>query len=260
MKNQVGVKTNRTRGRLSYKTEVVLLLLLFATVLWFDQGVALLEPIIGAPKSNVQVWNLRELFFQHLAIVTIATTASLVIAFGLGSWVHVMRFEQLKSNLLSFCGFGETFPTAALIALLVPLLGYGMESVVIALFVYGLMPIFINTIEGLESIPKQINEAADGMGLTPIQKYSYVELKMGMPYILSGIRISLIVNIAAATIGAVVGAGGLGMPIMSGIRIYDPILIMKGALPVILLALLVDGLFRKLEKHFGQWSEQIAQQ
>ena len=235
-----------------FKTEVALLALLVATIFWFDQGVALLKPLIGTPKSNVSVWDLEELFFQHVTIVVIAMSASFILAFGLGSWVHINRYSQLKSNLLSLCGFGETFPTAALIALLVPLLGYGMESVVIALFVYGLMPIFTNTIEGLESIPKQIGEAADGMGLTPLQKYGYVELKMGMPYILAGIRISLIVNIAAATIGAVVGAGGLGMPIMSGIRIYDPILIMKGALPVILLALLVDGLFRKLEEHYGQ--------
>jgi len=235
-----------------FQTEVALLALLFITVFWFDQGVAILKPLIGAPKSNVSVWNLAELFTQHVIIVAIATSASFILAFGLGSWVHIRRYSQLKSNLLSLCGFGETFPTAALIALLVPLLGYGMESVVIALFVYGLMPIFTNTMEGLESIPKQISEAADGMGLTPAQKYSTVELKMGMPYILSGVRISLIVNIAAATIGAIVGAGGLGMPIMSGIRIYDPILIMKGALPVILLALLVDGFLRKLEKHYGQ--------
>lgn len=238
----------------TYKSELTLLLLLIVTVLWFDQGVAILKPLIGTPKSNVSVWNLGELFSQHMAIVLIATTASFLLAFGLGSWVHIKRFDQLKSNLLSFCGFGETFPTAALIALLVPLLGYGMESVIIALFVYGLMPIFTNTIEGLDSIPKHISEAADGMGLTKLQKYSNIELKIGTPYILSGVRISLIVNIAAATIGAVVGAGGLGMPIMSGIRIYDPILIMKGALPVILLALLVDGLFRKLEQHYGQWS------
>ena len=252
MKKQIVVTNERTQNRLSLKTEVVLLSFLFITVFWFDELVAFLKPLIGTPKSNVSVWNLGELFFQHVAIVVIATSASLLLAFGLGSWVHIKRYGQLKSNLLSFCGFGETFPTAALIALLVPLLGYGMESVVIALFVYGLMPIFTNTIEGLESIPKQISEAADGMGLTPAQKYSTVELKMGMPYILSGVRISLIVNIAAATIGAIVGAGGLGMPIMSGIRIYDPILIMKGALPVILLALLVDGFLRKLEKHYGQ--------
>jgi osmoprotectant transport system permease protein len=255
MKNQTAVTTNKLRWLLSFKTEAVLLVFLFVTVLWFDQMVAFLKPLIGLPKSNVSVWNLGELFSQHVTIVVIATSASLVLAFGLGSWVHIKRYDQLKSNLLSFCGFGETFPTAALIALLVPLLGYGMESVVIALFVYGLMPIFTNTIEGLESIPKQISEAADGMGLTPIQKYGYVELKMGMPYILAGIRISLIVNIAAATIGAVVGAGGLGMPIMSGIRIYDPILIMKGALPVILLALLVDGIFRKMERHYGKESK-----
>jgi osmoprotectant transport system permease protein len=259
MKNQIAFANYRTSWLRTYKSEGVLLLALIITVVWFDSLVAILKPIIGEPKSNVQVWNLPELFFQHMVIVVIATSASLILAFGLGSWVHMKRFEQLKSNLLSFCGFGETFPTAALIALLVPLLGYGMESVVIALFVYGLMPIFTNTIEGLESIPKQISEAADGMGLTPFQKYKYVELKMGMPYILTGIRVSLIVNIAAATIGAIVGAGGLGMPIMSGIRIYDPILIMKGALPVILLALLVDGFFRKLEKHAGQWSAPLQQ-
>lgn len=243
----------KTIKRKQYLTETLLLVLLILVVLFFDQIVALLKPIIGEPVSNVSQWNLFELFLQHLAITMIATAASFVLAFGLASFVHIGRFEQLKSNLLSFCGFGETFPTAALIALLVPLMGYGMESVVIALFIYGLMPIFTNTVEGLESIPKQIGEAADGMGLTPFQKYKVVELKMGMPLILTGIRISLIVNIAAATIGAVVGAGGLGMPIMSGIRIYDPILIMKGALPVILLALIVDGLFRKLERQSGLW-------
>lgn len=255
MKNKIAITNTVRRFRLSLKTEAFLLGFLFVTVLWFDQLVSLLKPLVGTPKSNVSVWNLGELFFQHIAIVVVATSASLILAFGLASWVHIKRYDQLKSNLLSFCGFGETFPTAALIALLVPLLGYGMESVVIALFVYGLMPIFTNTIEGLESIPKQIGEAADGMGLTPLQKYFHVELKMGMPYILAGIRISLIVNIAAATIGAVVGAGGLGMPIMSGIRIYDPILIAKGALPVILLALLVDGLFRKMEKVDGKESK-----
>ena len=241
------LKRSEKPDRLSFKSELVLLMLLILIVLWFDSGIAFLEPWIGKPISNVGLWDLKALFVQHLSIVLIATTASFLVAFGLGSIVHVGRFDQLKSNLLSFCGFGETFPTAAMIALLVPLLGYGLESVVIALFVYGLMPIYINTIQGLESIPKQISEAADGMGLTPLQKYLTVELKMGRPYILAGIRISLVVNIAAATIGAVVGAGGLGMPIMSGIRIFDPILIMKGALPVILLALLVDGIFRKLE-------------
>lgn len=229
-------------------SEGLLLLGLIVVLLWFDRGIALLEPIVGPPVSNVQLWNLQELFLQHLTIVAIATTASFLMAFGLASIVHITRFESLKSNLLSLCGFGETFPTAAIIALLVPLMGYGMESVVIALFIYGLMPIFTNTIQGLESVPKQISEAADGMGLTPLQKYFTVELKLGRPFVLGGVRLSLIVNIAAATIGAVVGAGGLGMPIMSGIRIYDPILIMKGALPLILLALLVDGLFRKLEK------------
>jgi osmoprotectant transport system permease protein len=244
----------RKQSRQSYLSEAFLLVLLFVTVFFFDQMVALLQPLIGKPVSNVSQWSLEELFLQHLAITLIATSGSFVLAFGLGSFVHIGRFDQLKSNLLSFCGFGETFPTAALIALLVPLMGYGMESVVIALFIYGLMPIFTNTIQGLESIPKQIGEAADGMGLTPLQKYAVVELKMGMPFILTGVRISLIVNIAAATIGAVVGAGGLGMPIMSGIRIYDPILIMKGALPVILLALIVDGTLRKLEKRSGKWA------
>ncbi|NCB41947.1 MAG: ABC transporter permease [Clostridia bacterium] len=253
MNQKILIKNNRKNKTFSYMSETILFVLLFITVFWFDQGVAFLEPLIGTPKSNIQLWNLEELFLQHVSIVIMATTASLIVAFGLGSWVHVSRFEQLKSNLLSFCGFGETFPTAAIIALLVPLLGYGMESVVIALFIYGLMPIFTNTVEGLESIPKKIGEAADGMGLTPIQKYRTVELKMGLPFILTGIRISLIVNIAAATIGAVVGAGGLGMPIMSGLRIYDPILIMRGALPVILLALLVDGFFRKLEEHYGEY-------
>jgi len=156
MEKQIALKNNRKHRAPLYASEAVLIVFLFMTVLWFDQGVAILEPLIGKTKTNLQGWNLQELFFQHVGIVVMATTASFVLAFGLGSWVHIRRLEQLKSNLLSFCGFGETFPTAALIALLVPLLGYGMESVVIALLIYGLMPIFTNTVEGLESIPKQI--------------------------------------------------------------------------------------------------------
>lgn len=227
--------------------QLVLLGFLGFAVLEFDLLASWLSPWIGSPPGRLEVWSLPELFAQHLLIVALASGASFVLAFGLASMVHVLRLGHLRRSLVSLCGFGVTFPTAALIALAVPLLGYGRESVILALFIYGLMPVFINTLEGLEGSPPEIREAADGMGFTAWERYRRIELPLGMPLVLAGLRVSLIINIAAASIGAVVGAGGLGMPIISGIRIFEPMLILKGALPLTLLALLVDSLLRRCE-------------
>lgn len=227
--------------------QALLLALLVFSVLEFDRLARWLAPLIGKTPPRLEVWSLPELFVQHMAIVALASGSAFVLAFGLACLVHIRRMENLKRTLVSLCGFGVTFPTAALIALAVPLLGYGRESVVLALFIYGLMPVFVNTIEGLESTPPEIRQAADGMGFSPWQRFLRIEFPLGLPMVLAGLRVSLIISIAAASIGAIVGAGGLGMPIISGIRIFEPVLILKGALPLTLLALLVDSIMRRLE-------------
>ena len=132
------------------------------------------------------------------------------------------------------------------------MLGYGQTPVVIALVFYGLLPILRNTIQGLDAVPGQVLLAADGMGMTSAQRLLRVQLPLAMPAILAGIRTTVIINISASTLGAAVGAGGLGVLIVNGIRSMDVTMIIKGALPVSLLALLASSLFDMLEKRRGE--------
>ena len=141
----------------------------------------------------------------------------------------------------------ETFPTVAVMALLIPLTGYGFVPVAIALFFYGLLPVFRNTVEGLLSISPELVDSAVGLGMDERQILKRLRLPLAMPLVLQGLRISLLINISAATIGAAVGAGGLGIPIVSGLRSFDPVLILQGSLPVACLALFVDSALRRME-------------
>ena len=143
-----------------------------------------------------------------------------------------------------FRSIGETLPTAAIIALSVPLMGYGNGPLLLALSIYGILPILRNTLEGLSNIARTIHEAALGLGLTPMERLTRIELPLALPNIFTGIRIATIINVSAATIGATVGAGGFGVLIVSGIRTYDPMVVIQASVPVILLALWFDRVLR----------------
>lgn len=223
----------------------IALLLLF--VLDFKQIALRLEPFIGKEKDAVEWAPLYELTLQYLQVVIISSLISFLIAFFLGNLVHLFQWKSLKDLLLSLASFGTTFPTIAVIALLVPSLGYGFKPVIVALILYGIFPILVNTINGLDQLDPVIIQASIGLGMTKYQRLVKVELPLCLSIITAGVKTSIIINIAAATVGAVVGAGGLGMPIVSGIRTNDPVLILKGAVPVALIALLANQLFTRLE-------------
>lgn len=229
---------------------LVLFLLFVFQFQWFERGLIM---VLGQPKKGVEWTPLYVLAFQYLAIVAVSSSISFAIAFSLGIMTHLFKLESLKSLMLSLANFGTTFPSIAVIALLVPIFGYGYMPVVIALVIYGILPILMNTLIGLDQVDPSIVEASIGMGMKRHEALLRVYLPIAMPVILAGVKTSLIINIAAATVGAVVGAGGLGMPIVSGIRTSEPILIIKGAFPVILLALFVDGLFNRIERKY-QWN------
>ncbi len=207
----------------------------------------------SARKKDAVEWApLYELAFQYLLVVAASSASAFLFAFTTGSLVHLFRAEGMKELLLTLGSFGTTFPTIAVIALLVPALGYGFKPVIVALVLYGILPILMNTIHGLEDMDEDILTAAKGLGMTDFQRFRKVELPLAMPLVIAGVRTSFIINIAAATVGSIVGAGGLGMPIVSGIRTDDPVLILKGAIPVALLALLADRLFARAERKL-QW-------
>ena len=202
-------------------------------VAWFGIGSPLIE---RTPLSTLVV--------QHVMLVGVATLAAILVGVGLGLSVRLSRSEELESLVMRFGALGETVPSAAVIALSVPLLGYGNEPILLALFLYAILPIVRNTLSGLNNVSSDITEAARGMGYTEVQQVFKVEFPLAFPTLIAGIRTALVINISAATLGATVGAGGLGVPIIAGIRTSDPVLVLVGSVPVILMALTADRVLR----------------
>jgi len=228
-------------------TEIIYLSLLLLIIVGYAGFTPYLKAFFNVTSNAVEWTPLHILLLKHLQLVLLSSCADFIIAFSAGVSVHLFRLEGLKALLLSTASFGTTFPTIAIMALLVPALGYGFQPVFYALALYGLLPILMNTLHGLENIDDDIITAARGIGMSPFEILRKVELPLAKNLIIAGVKTSVIINIASATVGSVVGADGLGMPIVIGIRTGDPVLILEGALPVALLSLLAERLFTRLE-------------
>jgi osmoprotectant transport system permease protein len=184
---------------------------------------------------------------RHLVAVAVASLLATLI--GVGAAILVTRragrdFLPLVAQLASM---GQTFPPVAVLALAVPVLGFGTLPIIVALLLYGLLPIVRNTLAGIEGIDPGVRESARGMGMSGGQVLRQVELPLAAPVILAGIRTSVTVNIATAALGATVGASNLGDPIISGIVNGNTAYIVQGALLIALLALAVDSGFERLQ-------------
>ncbi len=195
----------------------------------------------GAPAIYDQ-GNLAMLALAHLATVLAACLGSTVVAVTLGILVTRASGAQFLPLSRALVNFGQTFPPVAVLALAVPLIGFGEKPTLIALFLYGLLPIFENTVVGLRSCPAAVLEAASGMGMSARQRLFSAELPLAMPLILEGIRISLVVNMGTATIGSTVAAKGLGEVIIAGLLSNNTAFVLQGGLATGLMAvLLYDG-------------------
>jgi osmoprotectant transport system permease protein len=179
----------------------------------------------------------------HLGTVFSAALASALVAVLLGVLVtrpFGVEFLPLSRSLVSI---GQTFPPVAVLAIAVPLVGFGEKPTLIALFLYGLLPIFENTLTGLTQVSPLTLDAAKGMGMGPARRLYEVELPLALPVILAGIRLSVVINLGTATIGSTVAAKGLGEVIIAGLQSNNTAFILQGGLVVALLAVLIhDGL------------------
>jgi osmoprotectant transport system permease protein len=238
----------KSKYRKSWTSIFVLTVLFLAVVFLFPYLEQMLVRFFPGKAILVSRATLFELTVQHLTMVLLSSILSLLAAISLGIFAILPAGREFRDLLVELATFGETFPSVAIIALAVPALGYGMMPTLVALFIYGILPILRNTITGIENIPAGIIDAAYGTGMSRWQVLTKVELPLALPVIVAGIRTSVIINISAATIGATVGAGGLGVPIISGIRSYNPVLIIKGSVPVAILAVLADNLLGKAEE------------
>jgi len=212
-------------------------LLVFWTKLWswaFTKFFPSLDTVI------YEMAGFPELVMEHIALVAVSSGLATIIGLAAGIVVTRTWGRDFLPAVNALASMGQTFPPVAVLALAVPVVGFGFKPTVIALFLYGLLPVIRNTIVGLESVSADVLDAASGMGMTPGQVLTKVELPLSAPVILAGVRISTVINIGTATLGATIGAGGLGKAIIAGLISDNPAFILEGAILVGLFAIIVD--------------------
>jgi osmoprotectant transport system permease protein len=208
-----------------------------------------------SPHEPSLVERLASSTLEHLRLVAISLLAAILVAVPLG--IVAARNAALAQPVLGTVGIIQTIPALALLVLLMPLLAplrpLGISSLgdppaILALFLYSLLPIVRNTYAGLHDTPPSLRESAAALGLEPHARLRLIELPMASRTILAGVKTAAVINVGFATLGALVGAGGYGQPILSGIRLDDTGLILEGAVPAAALALVVQGVFEVAER------------
>ncbi len=198
----------------------------------------------GAKSSRVS--SIAQHTGEHLVLTGVSLTAAVLVGLPLG--IIAARRPRFARIVLGATGIVQTIPSLALLVFMIPLLGIGFAPAVFALFLYSLLPIIRNTCTGLLDIPRPLQESALALGLTEWARLRIIELPLATRSILAGIKTAAVINIGTATLGALIGAGGYGQPILTGIRLNDMALILEGAIPAAVLALVVQWLFDALER------------
>lgn len=185
---------------------------------------------------------------QHIGLVFASVGIAIVVGVPLG--VIITRKKRLKGPVLGIANVVQTIPSLALFGFLlaVPFIGLGARNAIIALVAYSLLPIVRNTYAGIDGVDPAVRDAAVGLGMTDWQLLKMVELPLAMPVVLAGIRVAAVIGVGIATIAAAIGAGGLGVYIFRGLAMVDNGVILAGAVPAAVLALLVDGGLHFLER------------
>ena len=192
--------------------------------------------------------SLFNLTLNHLMIVGIATLASTLVAVGLAVLVTRPFGAEFLPLSRSLANVGQTFPPVAVLALAVPILGFGTAPTLVALFLYGLLPIFENALTGLTGLPPAVTEAARGVGMTDGQRLTQVELPLAIPVILAGIRLSVVISVSTATIGSTVAASTLGEVIIAGLLTNNIAFVAQGGLVVGVIAVLIYDALSAIER------------
>ena len=231
---------------------LIWLLLLLVAVFSMDQFESFFRQIEPDARAVIyQRSSFAQLLGKHLLIVGAASLVSVIV--GVAAGILATRrwgrdFLPLVSQVASI---GQTFPPVAVLALAVPLLGFGSLPTIFALVLYGLLPVLRNTLAGLQDVSPTVIEAARGIGMSPLQSLFKVELPLASVVILAGIRTSVTVAIATAAIGSTIGASTLGDPVIAGLVNGNTAYVLQGAILIGLLAVLIDSLFECVQQWFA---------
>ena len=186
------------------------------------------------------------LLWQHVVLVGASSLFSVVVGSAIGIWVTRPAGQHFKPLVESVLAMSQAFPPVAVLALSVPVVGFGELPALLALGLYGLLPVVQGTVNGLQGVPPAQQQAARSMGMSARQCFRYVEIPLALPVWVSGVRTSVIINIGTTAIASTVGAKTLGSPIIVGLSGFNTAYVLQGAMLVALLAVIVDMLFERL--------------
>ena len=235
-----------------------MLWLMLALLLLAVLGLAELKPVFAAlfPQLERPMYeqdSFLSLMLAHTKLVGLSS--SLAIIAGMGAGIFATRSAGLEFRPLieTLASSGQTFPPVAVLAVAVPLIGFGETPALIALALYGWLPVVQATLAGIGSVPPAVRETAEGLGMDSYQSFVRIELPLAAPVILAGIRTSVIVNIGTAAVASTVGAKTLGLPIIVGLSGFNTAYVIQGAVLVGLLAVTTDLAFEKLAERLTRW-------
>jgi osmoprotectant transport system permease protein len=225
------------------------LLLLAGLLIWLPNAQGFFSSLFPEVERPVYTQEpFWQLLVQHVALVALSSTFSVVVGIAAGVWITRPAGLQFRPTVEAFVSMGQTFPPTAVLAVAVPLVGFGEWPALIALALYGLLPIVQGTVAGIESVPKSILQSAQGMGMSPSAIFFQIEVPLALPVWLFGIRTSVIINIGTAAIASTVGAKTLGSPIIVGLSGFNTAYVLQGAVLVGLLAVVTDMAFERLSR------------
>ena len=220
-------------------------------------GMPLLKPLFASAFPDLdrplyEQESFISLLLAHIGLVAASSAVAVVIGVALGVFVTRRAGREFRSLVQSVVAMGQTVPPLAVLAITVPVLGFGEAPALVALALYGVLPIVHGTLAGIESVPQAVREAARGLGFTERQVLVRVELPLAWPVLLAGIRTSVIVNIGTAAIASTVGTRTLGSPIIIGLSGFNTAYVIQGALLVGLLAIATDLAFDALVRPYSR--------
>lgn len=220
-----------------------------AFLLMPERFAGLLAPLNanGAPPVYDQ-GSLLELSLAHLGLVLTASLASGLVALVLAVLVTRTAGQRFLPLSRALVNIGQTFPPVAVLALAVPLFGFGQWPALLALIAYGLLPVFENTVAGLEGCPEALREAADGMGMSPRERLFALELPLAAPLVLEGLRLTMVISVGTATLGSTVAAKGLGEVIIAGLLSNNTAFVLQGGVLTAIMAIGLHDAMRLLER------------
>ncbi len=204
------------------------------------------------PRPVYQQESFVSLTLSHFWLVGISSLIAIVLGVGAGIAVTRPAGHEFRPLVETIAAVGQTFPPVAVLAIAVPVMGFGQQPAIIALILYGVLPILQATLAGLASVPAAAISVAEGMGMSGWQRLRNVELPLAAPVMLAGIRTSVIINIGTAAIASTVGANTLGTPIIIGLSGFNTAYIIQGALLVALAAIVVDRAFERLAQSLSR--------